>query len=427
MVVHPLLEEKAQGAEGVSADEPNTSKRPVARSEASEGYGAQRDIPRKLDIYAASAGYELRNELDFLSKRTIEPNIFYNARFLAPAMPRLEDRTIRFMVMRDENEERSRLRFVMPYTMERLGWGSGQTMLRAWTTRFSPQGTPLIDQDDPSGVVDDLFDILSRKHLQLPQVMVFPHMRSNGATTKTIREVASQRQLPMQVLENAPRPFLISDLTGEDYFQKHTTSGQAMQMQALLESLSELGDVQYTVSTGIDDIRLKFERFILLENRTERTKQKTKIVGDRYREAFAREAVNNLAERGAVQLHSLELNDKTIAAAIIFIENGDAWLWKSAFAESLRSFTPDSLLLGQVIRHVLADGNIKRLDACTQAEQPLVEAMFNVQEPQETLIIGLHKDAQRLVEMATTKVRFRNQSSALKQIIRQLTRRFKSE
>lgn len=76
MVVHPLLEEKAQGAEGVSADEPNTSERPVARSEASEGYGAQRDIPRKLDIYAASAGYELRNELDFLSKRTIEPNIF---------------------------------------------------------------------------------------------------------------------------------------------------------------------------------------------------------------------------------------------------------------------------------------------------------------------------------------------------------------
>ncbi|WP_374828725.1 GNAT family N-acetyltransferase [Paenochrobactrum pullorum] len=421
MVVHPLLEEKAQEAERAAKSVFACALMP----ENGTPYALQPEIPRKLDIYAASAGYELRDELDFLSKRTIEPNIFFNARFLAPAMPRLEDRIVRFMVMRDENEERSRLRFVMPYTMERLGWKTGQAMMRAWTTGFSPQGTPLIDQDDPSGVVNDLFDILNRKHLQLPQVLVFPHMRSHGATTQVIRDVADKRKLPMHVLENEPRPFLISDLAGDAYCREYIDAGHNMQLQYLSESLSELGAVRYVVSTSIDDIRLKFERFILLENRTERARHKTKIVGDRYREAFAREAVNNLAERGAVQLHSLELNDKTIAAVIIFIENSDAWIWKSAYAEGLHAFSPDVLLLRDVIKNTIDDPNIKRMDACVLAEHPLIESMFNTCEPQETLIVGLNRDAHRLVEKAAVKVRLRNQSSALKQAYRKLIRHFK--
>ncbi len=131
-----------------------------------------RDIPRKLAIYGAAAGFELRDELDHLSNRTIEPNIFFNARFLAPAMPRLEDREVRFMVMRDENETRSRLRFVMPYTVERPGLPLSVPVIRSWATPFGPQGTPLIDHDNPVGVVEDLFDILARRHIKLPEVLV---------------------------------------------------------------------------------------------------------------------------------------------------------------------------------------------------------------------------------------------------------------
>lgn len=418
MVVHPLLEEKVQEAE---RGRPSFSPTP----ENSKPFALQPAIPRKLDIYAASAGYELRDELDFLSKRTIEPNIFFNARFLAPAMPRLEDRIVRFVVMRDENEERSRLRFVMPYTMERLGWKTGQAMMRSWTTMFSPQGTPLIDQDDPSGVVDDLFDILSRKHLQLPQVLVFPHMRSGGATTRVISAVAAERKLPMHILESEPRPFLVSDMTGEAYCYKYLDDRHQAQLQHHYKKLSELGDVQYVISTTIDDIRFKFERFIQLENRNEKARHKNKIVGDRYREAFAREAVNNLAERGAVQLHSLELNDQTIATVIIFIENGDAWIWKSAYAEGLRTFSPDSLLLHNVIKHVLDEPKIKRMDACVLAAHPLLESMFNISERQETLIIGLNRDAKRLVEKAVVKVKFRNKSYALRRFYSKLTRSLK--
>ena len=62
---------------------------------------------RKLAIYPASAGFDLVEELDYLCPRTIEPNVFFNPRFLAPAMPRLEDREVRLAVIRDGDELRT--------------------------------------------------------------------------------------------------------------------------------------------------------------------------------------------------------------------------------------------------------------------------------------------------------------------------------
>ena len=98
--------------------------------------------PRRLSVYAASAGFELVEELDHLAARSIEPNVFFNPRFLAPAMPRLEDREVFLAVMRDENDHRSRLRFLLPYSVERPGLGIGPAILRAWSSPYGPLGTP---------------------------------------------------------------------------------------------------------------------------------------------------------------------------------------------------------------------------------------------------------------------------------------------
>ena len=43
---------------------------------------------RTLAIYPGAMGYDLEEELDFLSNRVMEPNIFFAGRVLAPAMPR---------------------------------------------------------------------------------------------------------------------------------------------------------------------------------------------------------------------------------------------------------------------------------------------------------------------------------------------------
>ena len=135
---------------------------------------------RKLAIYPASAGFDLVEELDYLCARTVEPNVFFNPRFLAPAMPRLEDREVRLAVIRDGDEYRSRLRLLVPFSVERPAMPLGVPVMRTWSSPFGPLGTPLVDRDDPVGVIEDFFAMLSRPHLKLPKVLVLPDMRLDG-------------------------------------------------------------------------------------------------------------------------------------------------------------------------------------------------------------------------------------------------------
>ena len=56
---------------------------------------------------------------------------------------------------------------------------------------------------------------------------------------------------------------------------------------------------------------------------------------DRYRAAFAREAVHRLAEQDLCRIHSLTLDGQPIACLIVFVEAGVAYTWKTAYDESL--------------------------------------------------------------------------------------------
>ncbi|MBE0692749.1 MAG: GNAT family N-acetyltransferase, partial [Aquamicrobium sp.] len=102
MTAVPLVEEEG-GAPSVSTD--------------IGGFADGRQVRRSLAIYPASAGFALVEELEHLSARAIEPNVFFNPRFLAPAMPRLDDRDVRLAVIRDGDGERSRLRLLVPFTV----------------------------------------------------------------------------------------------------------------------------------------------------------------------------------------------------------------------------------------------------------------------------------------------------------------------
>ena len=125
--------------------------------------------------------------------RTIEPNVFFNPRFLAPAMPRLEDREVRLAVIRDGDEDRNRLRLLVPFSVERPAVPLGVPIMRTWSSPFGPLGTPLVDRDDPVGVVEDFFAMLSRPHLKLPKVLVLPDMRLDGPVAAMLAHASPRR------------------------------------------------------------------------------------------------------------------------------------------------------------------------------------------------------------------------------------------
>ena len=79
------------------------------------------------------------------------------------------------------------------------------------------------------------------------------------------------------------------------------------------------------------------EAFLTLEAAGWKGRERTAMAVDRFRAAFAREALHRLSEQDLCRVHSLTLDGKVIACLIVFVEAGIAYTWKTAYDESLRS------------------------------------------------------------------------------------------
>lgn len=81
----------------------------------------RRDIKRKIEIYGEEEGFELSDEMENMRNRKIEKKILLKESFMENEMKRIEESEVRLMVMREENEKRRSMRFVMKYKVERKG------------------------------------------------------------------------------------------------------------------------------------------------------------------------------------------------------------------------------------------------------------------------------------------------------------------
>ncbi|WP_417413067.1 GNAT family N-acetyltransferase [Hoeflea sp.] len=398
------------------------SGRPVPEREVAVGRPG-----RHLAIYPARAGYDLQEELDFLTNRALEPNVFFAGRFLAPAMPRLEDRVIRLMLMRDETETNSRMRMLLPYSIEKPGFSVGASIIRAWANPFGPLGTPLLDREDAAETLDNMLEALSRSEMGLPGVLVLPDMRLDGPVAGLLRAVAMARNLSVVVTEQVKRPFLESTLDINDYMAKSVSPHHRREMRRQWRRLSEHGELSYMVARQPEEIRYHLEEFLTLEDAGWKGRGKSSMVSDRYRAAFAREAINSLAETDSVRIHSLALNGEVIASMIVFVSAGDAWTWKTAYNEAWAQYSPGKLLTDRLTEWHLDDLNIRRTDSCAVPDHPIMSRLWSERENMGTMVIGLDPRHDRDVRQVATQLHIyrntRNIARLLREKIRGMAKR----
>lgn len=373
---------------------------------------------RRLAIYPASAGFELVEELDFLCSRTIEPNLFFNPRFLAPAMPRLEDREVRLAVVRDGDEFKSRLRFLAPFSVEKPAVPLGVSIIRIWSTPWGPLGTPLIDRDDPQGVVEDFFTVLARPHLKLPKVVAFPDLRMDGPVAALFQSLADQRGLPLEVTGLVERPFMESTLEGDAYLRQALNPHHFREFRRLFRRLEDKGRIEHVVARSPEDVRRGAETFLALEASGWKGRERTAMAVDRFRAAFAREAIDRLAELDMVRIHQLTLDGEAIAALVVFVESGVAYTWKTAYDEAYSAYSPGTLLMIEVTRQHLDDPNIMLTDSCAVPDHPVMSRLWSERKPIATMLIGLTPDSGRATRQAASQLHLYRETRNVARLIR---------
>jgi hypothetical protein len=383
---------------------------------------------RKLSVYPGQMGYELQDELDYLTYRVMEANVFFAPRFLAPAMPRLEERQIRFAVIRDQDEHRSRLRMLFPFSVEKPGFSVGPSIIRVWANSFGPLGTPLVDAEGAAETIDNLLEALARPEARLPGLLVIPDLRLEGRFAQLARAVALARDLPLTITNEYERPMLQSHQDGPNYLQGALNKNHLREMRRQFRLLSEQGTVTYNVARQPEEIRRRMEEFLALEASGWKGRKRSAMINDRLRAAFAREAITNLAEADAARIHTLDLDGRAIASMVVFIMAGEAYTWKTAFDETYARFSPGKLLMADLTEWHLDDANIQRTDSCAVPDHPIMSRFWKEREAMGTLVVGLKPNLDRDVRQVGAQLHMYRNTRNIARILRDkvLNRRFGS-
>ncbi len=374
---------------------------------------------REFSLYPATLGYELQEELEFLSHRVMEPNIFFSARLLAPAMPRVEDKQVRFALIRDDNGMRSRLRLLMPFTVERPGFSVGASIIRTWANPFGPLGTPLVDAEDAAETIDNLFEVLARREAKLPSVLVLPDIRLSGRFAQLAKAVAIARDLPVATTDTFKRPMLESYLDGDSYLKQAISAHHVREMRRQWRNLEKLGTLTYNVARQPEEVRLRMEEFLALEAKGWKGKKRSALINDRFRAAFAREAITNLAEIDAVRIHTVDLDGRAIASIIVFLMAGEAYTWKTAYDEGFSRHSPGKLLIMKLTDWHLDDANILRTDSCAVADHPIMSRMWEQREDMGSLVIGLTRNGDRDVRQVAAQLHLYRNTRNIARMLRE--------
>tara|TARA_R110002126_G_scaffold88346_14_gene211755 strand:- start:128 stop:1387 length:1260 start_codon:yes stop_codon:yes gene_type:complete len=379
---------------------------------------------RELAIYPARSGYELERELEFLSNRAMEQNIFFSGSFLAPAMPRLDNRPVQLMVIRDRNEKRSRLRFLLPFSIENPGFGIGAPIIRVWSNDFGPLGTPLVDSENALETIDNFIEGMGNEKLKMPQVMVFPDIRLDSSFAQMLRGVALSKNLPLMETNEYERPMLESDIDAPDYLPTTISKHHVRELNRQRRRLADNGTLEFVVARQPNKIRESLEEFLHLENKGWKGRKKTSLVADRHRAAFAREAINNLADLDRVRIHYLSLNGQVIASLIVFIMGGDAYTWKTAFDEDYAAYSPGKLLMQETTEWQLDDFNIIKTDSCAKPDHPIMARFWQQRCNMGTLVVGLKTNSDRDVRQVTKQLHIYKNSKNMAKKLRDKVRAF---
>ncbi|MGL4196878.1 MAG: GNAT family N-acetyltransferase [Allorhizobium sp.] len=381
---------------------------------------------RRLSIYPAQMGYDLQDELEYLTYRVMEANVFFAPRFLAPAMPRLEERQIRFAVIRDRDERRSRLRLLFPFSVEKPGFSVGPSIIRTWANPFGPLGTPLVDAEGAAETIDNLLEALARPDARMPGLLVIPDLRLEGRFAQLARAVALARDLPLTVTNEYQRPMLQSYEDGSNYLRAALNKNHLREIRRQFRLLSEKGSVTYNVARQPEEIRVRMEEFLALEASGWKGRKRSAMVNDRLRAAFAREAVTNLAEADAVRIHTLDFDGQAIASMVVFIMAGEAYTWKTAYDERYARYSPGKLLMADLTEWHLDDANIERTDSCAVPDHPIMSRFWREREAMGTLVIGLKPNADRDVRQVGAQLHMYRNTRNIARILRDkvLNRRF---
>src|SRR4051812_3836202 len=317
-----------------------------------------------------SALAPLADEMRALACRAAESNVFYEPAFMLAATPVFGAGVGATLVRTSTGQ----LAGVFPARRERPQGGL-LPMLTGWTHAFAPLGVPLVDRDDPQGVIAAWLDRLAHDP-QTPSLLLMPYLPDKGAFTTALDAVLAEKGQASAAFGHHDRALLDPGAERAGYIERAMSAGRRKEMRRQRRRLEDVAPVSFTAACNPAEVAAALEDFLMLEASGWKGTAGTAIVDDPAIKTFVQSAVMGLTAQGHARVDRILLDGRAITATVTLQSGDTAWCWKIAYDEGVARFSPGVQLVCELTERLMADAKIARVDSCAAAEHPMIDHIW---------------------------------------------------
>ncbi|WOF75766.1 GNAT family N-acetyltransferase [Parvibaculaceae bacterium PLY_AMNH_Bact1] len=309
-------------------------------------------------ILDASQLLTLGPEWEELVEHTLEENAYYVRGYCTALLNHIEKRSLKVVtVWKDE-----KLIALLPFISNRLHWGGLKSLNTAWTTDYTTTSIPLIDRRWVDEAARALLDSMAAADTG-SDLWLLPNISLDGAVNTALKAEMSKRGLPAQVFDPFERAVLTKRGTFEDHMKEHVSKKRQKDLRRNRKRLDDMGDVTWTAHDSGPELDTAIDAFLKIEASGWKGKRGTALDCTDATRAFAKEAFGDAGGKSITRADILRLDGKPVAINLTLIAGDTGFTIKCAYDAAYKGQSVGLLLEEEMIRSVLEDNWIGRLDS----------------------------------------------------------------
>eukprot|EP00435_Cladocopium_sp_Y103_P078011 s1_g1750.t1 len=301
---------------------------------------------------------DLGAEWEELLENALEENAYYHRGYCTALLNHIEKRPLKAIAI----WKNQMLIALMPFVSDRLHWAGLMTVNKAWTTDYTTTSIPLIDRRHREDAISGLIDAMSAP-MTGSNLWLMPNMSIEGPVTAALKAELVKRSLPSQNFDGFDRAVLAKRGGFEDHMKEHVSKKRRKDLRRNRKRLEDLGTVTWTAHDRGSDLDDAVDAFLRIEASGWKGERGTALDCTDATRAFAKQAFGVGNGDNVTRADVLRLDGTPIAVNLTLRSGDTGFTIKCAYDEAYKGQSAGLLLEEEMIRSVLEDNWIGRLDS----------------------------------------------------------------
>lgn len=375
----------------------------------------------ELEMVPAFGLTRLVEDIEDLTRRSLDHNIFFEASALKAAWPRLTSllapHGMWMLCLWESTGKGRKLRLFMPVCLNKTGFPA-RLVLQPLANDYMPLGTPLIDRGCAGEAAETLLRLLGDPELNLPAVIDFIWQRQDSKFFGVLERAINDLGLMSETVHAFNRAALVADPDQIPSNKPVLNKKRMRELARQRKKLNEIGTTEFECARTETAILNAIEGFVTLEMSGWKGRRGTALYNQKNIAAFSRQIIAGLAASSSCEIHSLKLDDRPIASLILFGRKGRFVSWKMAFDEDLFAYSPGMQVMVNATQTLLQRKSFLEADSLAAQNHDMMNRVWSDRIPMTNIAVALHPNANADLErVVKSKKRLGQMKQTAKKIL----------